>query len=106
MSRAYVVGEKSEILGFKGVGFEVVHADSAESLSRVLAELIRNYDASIVLVSETLARECRETLANFREHSSAIITTIPTHKGSAHQELAVMRRLVEHSIGLDMLGKD
>jgi vacuolar-type H+-ATPase subunit F/Vma7 len=106
MSKAYVVGEKSQMLGFKGVGFEVVHADDADSLTRALGQLIRSNDASIVLISETVAEENPEALANFRENSSAIVTTIPTHKGSAHQGFAAMRRMVEYSIGVDMLGKE
>ncbi len=106
MSKAYVVGEKSQMLGFKGVGFEVVHADDTDSLTRALGQLIRSNDASIVLVSETVAEENPEVMANFRENSSAVITTIPTHKGSAHSGMETMRRMVEYSIGVDMLGKE
>lgn len=106
MSRAYVVGDKAQMLGFKGVGFEVVHADDTESLTRALGQLIRSNDASIVLVSEALAEEGQEALANFRENSSAVLSTIPTHKGSAHLGFAAIRRMVEYSIGVDMLGKE
>ncbi len=106
MSKAYVVGEKSQMLGFKGVGFEVVHADDADSLTRALGQLIRNNDASIVLVSEMVAGENPEAIKNFRENTSAIVSTIPSHKGSAHQGFETMRRLVEYSIGVDMLGKE
>lgn len=106
MSKAYVVGEKSLMLGFKGAGFEVVHADDADTLAHALGQLIRSNDASIVLVSETLAEQNPEALANFREISSAVVSTIPTHKGSARLGFAAMRRMVERSIGVDLLGKE
>lgn len=106
MSKAYVVGEKSQILGFKGVGFEIVHADDADSLARAMGQLLRNNDAAIVLISETVARENRDAIENFRQNSKAIITTIPDHKGSSHLGFNEMRRLVEYSIGVDMLGKE
>lgn len=106
MSKAYIIGDKSAILGFKGVGFEIVHANDADSLAQALGQLIRANDASIVLVSENIASENPEAIANFRDTSSAILTTIPTHKGSSHLGFSEMRRLVEYSIGVDMLGKE
>jgi vacuolar-type H+-ATPase subunit F/Vma7 len=106
MSKAYVVGEKPLILGFKGAGFEIVHADDADSLTKALGQLLRAHDASIVLVTESVAAENPEAVKNFRESSTAILTTIPTHKGSAHSGFVEMRHLVEHSIGVDMLGKE
>lgn len=106
MSKAYVVGDKAQILGFKGIGFEVIHADDTESLTRALGQLIRDNDASIVLVSENLASEGEEVIANFCENSQAILSTIPTHKGSEHLGFASIRRMIEYSIGVDMLGKE
>jgi len=106
MSKAYVVGEKPLISGFKGVGFEIIHANDGDSLTRALGQLLRGHDASIVLITESVAAENPEAINNFRENSSAIVTTIPTHKGSIHLGFSEMRRMVEYSIGVDMLGKE
>ena len=106
MSKAYVVGDKSQMLGFKGAGFEVIHADDADSLARALGQLIRGNDASLVLVSEGIAAQNPEAVDNFRENTAIIISTIPTHEGGAHLGFDAMRRMVERSIGVDLLGKE
>jgi len=106
MSRAVVVGEKPLILGFKGVGFEVIHADDGEKLAHELAQLARAPEVSVVLVTESVAAEAPEALHHFRENSKAVLTTIPTHRGSDHLAFDEMKRAIEYSIGVDMLGKE
>lgn len=105
MSRAVAVGERSFILGFKGVGFEIVPAEDAAALTRELVQLARAADVGLVLVTESMAAEAPEAIQEFRQVSSTILTTIPTHKGSQHVSFQEMRKAVEKSIGVDMLGK-
>jgi len=107
MSRAIVVGEKTFILGFKGVGFEIEPADDTESVTRVLGALARERDVGLVLLTESVAVENPEAVENFRQlNTTAILTVIPTHKGSERTSFKEMRKAVERSIGVDMLGKD
>ena len=107
MSRAIVVGEKTFILGFKGVGFEIEPAENAESVGRILGALSRERNIGLVLLTETMAAENAEAVANFREmNPGAILTVIPTHKGSTRRSFEEMRKTVERSIGVDMLGKE
>ncbi len=94
------------VLGFKGVGFEVVPAEDGEGLARELAELAHSPDVALVLVTESMAAEAAEAIRYFREMSRAILTTIPTHKGSAHLGFHEIKKAVEYSIGVDMLGKE
>ena len=105
ISKAYVVGDKSQMLGFKGAGFEVIHADDADSLARALGQLIRGNEASLVLVSEGVAAQIG-AMDNFRENTTAIMSTIPTHEGGARLGFDAMRRMVERSVGVDLLGKE
>ncbi|HOQ90017.1 MAG TPA: V-type ATP synthase subunit F [Candidatus Hydrogenedentes bacterium] len=106
MSKAIVVGERSLILGFRGVGMEVVPAEDAEGLRRALGPLSRDADVALVLVTESLAAQAPDALDDFRSVSRAVITTIPTHMGSTGFAFKEMRSVVERSIGVDMLGKD
>ncbi|HUW61469.1 MAG TPA: V-type ATP synthase subunit F [Candidatus Bathyarchaeia archaeon] len=107
MSRAIAVGEKTFILGFKGVGFEIEPAENAEAVGTVLGALSRERDIGLVLLTETMAAENAEAVANFRQmNPAAILTVIPTHKGSARASFEEMRKAVERSIGVDMLGKE
>lgn len=107
MSRAIAVGEKTFILGFKGVGFEIEPADNAEGVARVLGTLAREKNVGLVLLTESMAAENPEAVVNFRgANPGAILTVIPTHKGSTRASFKEMRKAVERSIGADMLGKE
>ncbi|HOF41178.1 MAG TPA: V-type ATP synthase subunit F [Candidatus Hydrogenedentes bacterium] len=104
MSKAVVVGEESLVLGFKGAGFEIVDVPDGEQLLTELNRLARDPAVALVLVTESVAEQAPGALQQFREVSQAILTTIPTHLGSKHLGFKDMRRLVERSIGVDLLG--
>lgn len=106
MSRAIALGERAFVLGFKGVGFEIVPAKDGESASRELARIARERDVALVLVTESIAAEATEAIESFRQTCPTVLTTIPTHLGSSHTSFLEMRRAVEKSIGVDMLGKE
>ncbi len=106
MARIAAVGERHLILGFKGVGFEIIPADDKDVLRRELMLLARDPETALVLVTESLAAESPETIEDFRATSAAILIVIPTHEGSRHVSFNMMKSLVEKSIGVDILGKD
>lgn len=106
MSKAVAIGERGLILGFKGVGVEVLPVEGAESFKRELLRTARDPGVALVLVTESIAALDPEALREFRALSAAILTTIPTHQGSTHFSFQEMRSAVERSIGVDMLGKD
>jgi V/A-type H+/Na+-transporting ATPase subunit F len=106
MSKAVAVGEKHLILGFKGVGFEIIPIDESGKLLHELNTLSRNAEIGLVLVTESIAREAREAIDEFRARSSAILTIIPTHEGSKHLSFQEIRKSVERSLGVDILGKE
>ena len=106
MARAIVLGEKHLILGFKGVGFEVVACKDGAALLHELGALSRDPEVALVIVTESMAEEAPQALDTFRERSKAILTVIPTHEGSKHTNFNEMKKAVEKSIGVDILGKD
>ncbi|SRR5690554_703132 len=104
MARAVVVGEKNLVLGFKGVGFEVVPTDAAEDFHREVMGLSRQGEVGLVLVTETMAEQSPQTLDDFRAAAEAVLVVIPSHEGSKGFSYAEMRKAVERSIGVDILG--
>jgi len=106
MSKAVAVGEKHLILGFKGVGFDIVPIDDSEKLMHELNTLSRDPEIGLVLVTESMARDAPKAIDEFRGRSSAVLTIIPTHEGSGHVSFQEMRKSVERSLGIDLLGKD
>ena len=106
MLRAVAVGEKQYVLGFKGVGFEILECNDAESLRRELGALSKETDVAIALVTESIALEAPDAIDTFREKSSAVLTIVPTHEGSKHTSFNRMKKAIELSIGVDILGKE
>ncbi len=106
MLRAVAVGEKQYVLGFKGVGFEIVECNDAESLRKELSALSKEADIAITLVTESIALEAPDAIDAFREKSSAVLTIVPTHEGSKHTSFNRMKKAIELSIGVDILGKE
>jgi len=106
MYKAYVIGEKGLIQGFKSAGFEVCHAISPNELQMTFQQIQKEGGASIILITEELAQESREIIQDYRLISNAVITTIPTLKGSQHLGFKELKRQIEYSIGVDMLGKE
>jgi vacuolar-type H+-ATPase subunit F/Vma7 len=106
MSKAVAVGEKHLILGFKGVGFEVVPIDDSTKLMHELNLLSRDPEIGLVLVTESMAKDALKDIDEFRLRSSAILTIIPAHEGSKHLSFQMIRKSVERSLGVDILGKD
>lgn len=105
MTKAYVIGEKHQILGFKGVGFEIVPVTEASQAADALFQLSRGHDTGLVLITEVLAKEAPQAIDDFRTRSSAIVVVIPTHEGAMHLSFNDMRKIVERSLGIDLLGK-
>jgi V/A-type H+/Na+-transporting ATPase subunit F len=106
MSRAVAIGEKHLILGFKGVGFEIIPVEDSSKVGEVLNGLVRQSDVGLVFVTESIAKDAAEAIRDFRVRSSAILTLIPSHEGSDQVSFQEIRRSVERSLGLDILGKD
>ena len=106
MSKAVAVGEKHLILGFKGVGFDIVPIDDSEKLMHELNTLSRDPEIGLVLITESMAEDAPRAIEEFRGRSSAVVTIIPTHEGSRHLSFQEVRRSVERSLGIYLLGKD
>ena len=106
MSRAVVLGERNLILGFKGVGFEIVQTDKVETLQRELMRLARDSEVALVLVTESMAAEAPSAIEEFRHNSTSILSIIPTHEGSQHLSFHAMKKAMERSIGVDILGNE
>lgn len=106
MPKGIALGQRHHILGFKGVGFEIVAVEDSAGLEQELVKLARDPEAVLVLLTEDMALEAPEAIENFRARSAAVLTIIPTHEGSRHVSFQEIRKSVEKSLGVDILGKE
>ncbi len=103
MSKIVAVGEEELILGFRGIGAELINVDSSKELDDVLERLVSDTTISLIMITETIAKDCMEKITNFRDRSSAIVLLIPAHTGSLNLSLEEMRLDVEKAAGIDLL---
>ncbi|HOW54744.1 MAG TPA: V-type ATP synthase subunit F [Syntrophorhabdaceae bacterium] len=106
MAKAYIVGEKNLILGFKGIGFEIVPVSDPEDLAEELFMLSRNSNVGLILVTESMASQSPEAIREFRSRSNVILTVIPMQEGGERTGYNEMRRAVERSMGIDLFKKE
>jgi len=71
-----------------------------------LNTLSRNPEIGLVLVTESMAKDALKDIEEFRVRSSAILTIIPAHEESKHLSFQMIRKSVERSLGVDIMGKD
>ncbi len=103
MFKIIAVGEEDLIMGFRGIGAELINVDSSKELDDVLERLVSDTTISLIMITETIAKDCMEKITNFRDRSSAIVLLIPAHTGSLNLSLEEMRLDVEKAAGIDLL---
>jgi vacuolar-type H+-ATPase subunit F/Vma7 len=107
MAKACIVGERHLILGFKGIGFEVVPVADPKDLAEELFMLTRRHDVGLILVTESIVADApKGVIEEFRSRSSVILAVIPMYEDSPRTTYNEMRKAVERSVGIDLFKKD
>lgn len=107
MSKACIVGEKHLILGFKGIGFEVIPITDPKDLAEELFMLTRRHDVGLILVTESIVAEAPAgVIDEFRSRSQVILTIVPMHEDNPRTAYKEMRHAIERSVGIDLFKKE
>lgn len=107
MAKACIVGEKHLILGFKGIGFEVIPVADPKELAEELFMLTRRHDVGLILVTESIVAEAPPgVIEEFRSRSTIILTVVPMHEDSPRTGYKEMRKAIERSVGIDLFKKE
>ena len=106
MSEIVAIGEKDQIIGFKGVGVRIVPVKTHDEFAVALAESVRNAEVEIILIPESFAEnENADLIRNARKTVSKVILVIPDHHGSRGLGFAEMKNDVRRALGVDLLTK-
>jgi vacuolar-type H+-ATPase subunit F/Vma7 len=105
MSRVFVIGRRADALPFKAAGAQVIEAEDCVGAAEGLRSIMQTAGPCLVMVSEDLARGCREEIAQFREGKERSVVSLPTLSTKPGTTLADIRAMVARSIGVDLLGK-
>lgn len=105
MSKIAVIGKRDSVLALKAVGIEVFDATSVVVARETLKHLAKNGYA-IILVTESIAKEIKETIDRFRPQTYPVIIPIPDANGSTGYSLERLKNDMEKAIGADILFKN
>ena len=105
MSKICVLGEKSFILPFRGVGATPFSASNREEALAALEKIVALEGPVVLLVSESIARLCRQELALFRREARGIVLSLSGDSKALPRDYEELRSFVTHAAGVDLLGR-
>ena len=96
------IGPQEEISGLRSVGIELRPAAGGPDLAERLGEACADPQVRLVLISETIAGEAEQLVAEQRREGSPIML-LPSYRGSMGLTLEWLQRGMEQSIGVNVL---
>lgn len=99
-----VIGDKDSILGFKTLGVAAFPVTNSEAALAVLKKLAAE-SYGVVFITEELARDLGEVLAELNKRFLPSVVLIPNSKGTLGLGMQKIKENVEKAIGADILFK-
>jgi V/A-type H+-transporting ATPase subunit F len=106
MSKIAMIGERDSVLGFLALGFSVYEAEAAEEAEALLHTLARTEEYAVIFITEHLAMQMEESIAQYKERPMPAIVSIPGKDGSVGFGMNNIRHAVERAVGADILFRD
>jgi V/A-type H+-transporting ATPase subunit F len=104
--KVVAIGPRDEMLYLRGAGIEFVPLKAGEDLAAPLRHSAHDAAVGLTLVSETAAEGKMDMIGELRRATGAVVLVVPSHRGSTGSTMAHMRRVLEQSVGVDLLGED
>lgn len=97
-----VLGDKDSILGFKTLGVDTFPVTGPEEALNVLKRLAAE-KCGVIFITEALARDLGEALAELGRRFLPAVVLIPDSKGTLGLGMQIIKQNVEKAIGADIL---
>ena len=100
-----MIGDTDTVVGFRLAGIlNSITPENSASTRQALIEFSRNSNISVVIITEPLAEEIRDTIEELSERPYPVIVEIPDKKGRLEGKESPVRRLVKRAIGVELEG--
>jgi len=94
------------MLYLREAGMEFVPLEAGEDLEAPLRRAMGDAAVGLTLLSETVAGDRPDVVDEVRRATGAVVLVVPSHRGSTGSTLSHMRRVLEQSVGVNLLGDD
>lgn len=97
-----VIGDRDSIYGFASIGLNIFPVDDKEAATDVFKKLTKG-DYAVIYITEALAVELEEEIAEINEKMYPAVILIPGIFGNTGRGMAEVRKSVEKAVGSDIL---
>jgi V/A-type H+-transporting ATPase subunit F len=104
MYKIGVVGEKDAIIAFLALGIDIKAVENPDEAMNAVDSMARE-GYGIIFITETAAKEIKETIDRYKNQMLPAIILIPGSQGSLGIGLANIKDNVEKAVGVDILSK-
>ena len=105
MSKIVIIGEKKDILPYQSIGVEIEQVKTIADTVAILREIVQNPSVIIILITESMAEQCLDTITELRSKTAKAITIVPTEQGSKHTSMIELNKEISRAVGMDILTK-
>ncbi|MFX1565930.1 MAG: V-type ATP synthase subunit F [Promethearchaeota archaeon] len=100
-----IIGDTDTVVGFRLAGIlnSNIPSDASETRQALLT-FSQDSNISIIIITEPLAEENRETIEELSERPYPVIVEIPDKTGRLEGKESSIRRLVKRAIGVELEG--
>jgi len=105
MLKIVIIGEKEDILPYQSIGVEIEPVKTTADTVSALRKTAQNPRVAIILITESMAEQCLDTITELRNKTAKAITIIPTEQGSRHASMIELSKEIGRAVGVDILGK-
>ena len=105
MSKIVIIGEKNDILPYQSIGVEIEPVKTIADTVAILREIVQNPSVIIILITESMAEQCLDTITELRSKTAKAITIVPTEQGSKHTSMIELNKEISRAVGMDILTK-
>jgi V/A-type H+-transporting ATPase subunit F len=100
-----VIGDTDTVVGFRLAGILNANTPADESSARqALLDFSNDANISVVIITEPIAEDIRETIEELSERPYPVIVEIPDKTGRLEDKESPIRRLVKRAIGVELEG--
>ena len=97
-----IIGEKEDILPYQSIGIEIEPVKTITDTVSALKKTAQNPSVEIILITENIAEQCLNTIADLRSKTAKTITIIPTQQGSRGVSMKELEKEIGRAVGVDI----
>ena len=100
-----IIGDIDTVVGFRLAGIlKTQTANDSATARDAMLNFSRDTNVSLVIITEQLADQIRETIEELATRPYPVIVEIPDKRGHLREKVSPLQRLVKRAIGVELQG--